>query len=357
MDKSIRGGLVEGSIQIVPLFLGSGSPAGEKIFLLGSRNARFGFLDISDCGPTLVLDGSDASAVLKMMSGYLQGRSGVILGFTPHAGPLTVQSGSGRKCTGEVQSNSIVFADIEPGDYRIVGPEAYRYFLGTEIEAAWLNIPPRDVRLASIYQISSGGAISGQVIGPNGKPAEGIRLELVPFDKTSNAPLNQRSTRSSKNGYFYFGGVPEGNYALAALCNRKLDATWFSSSYYGFRVSHLSAKRPILVKPGQLTGSIQFDLPPMPRIVRMRIQFTGSSYRPRSEARFELRTERNHENINRCGLLRECQLDSEQGCWFEVAEGVSYELVRLGHACDPKARILSRFTGRLAGRVKIPILP
>jgi Tissue inhibitor of metalloproteinase len=107
--------------------------------------------------------------------------------------------------------------------------------------------------------------ISGKIIDPQGKPVEGIDVDLIPSAITSRIPENENlegQTYALKGGVFTFYNIPPGKYRLAAnYSSVPSEETPFPTTYYKLK-GEKTAGTIIEVGLGQKIEGFLIQLPP-----------------------------------------------------------------------------------------------
>lgn len=119
-------------------------------------------------------------------------------------------------------SGEFRFENLAEADYRIsVEPEDFALTISAPITVSRAKPSKMNV------DVKPGAFIEGTVIGPEGKPAEKVRVGwIVPTDDQGmlvhNKPTPTRFTQTAADGSFKLGPLPEGSYRVLALIEEPL---------------------------------------------------------------------------------------------------------------------------------------
>jgi protocatechuate 3,4-dioxygenase beta subunit len=112
---------------------------------------------------------------------------------------------------------NFVFANLEPGDYRISAQrDNFQYNAPRRPEP--LTLKPGDAKKDVVMKMTPLGAITGVVRDENGDPVQNIQISLLAWQYTASGRqlANRGNTTASDIGEYRLFGVPAGKYYLRA---------------------------------------------------------------------------------------------------------------------------------------------
>lgn len=182
---------------------------------------------------------------------------------------LTLTTGATTFSTTTGRNGQFEFAPLQPGTYEFRANLA-TMFVPWRSSVVTLANDRTCKELDSIVRLN--GRIGGRVLGEDGKPAAGVRIEaLTPHAAGGNGPPHTAGAVSNQDGSFEIGPLPAGDYLVGTelsmrLLPRKLDRRRF---YPGVR--DRAAAQMVHLNAGALVHLQDFRLPPLPteRIIQI----------------------------------------------------------------------------------------
>lgn len=177
---------------------------------------------------------------------------------------LTVTNTEKPKINYKIETDSQGYYEITgvpAGKYKVV-PKIPKKTIISEYSTQEFKVKDRGCAEQS-FQIENDSLIKGKVVDSDGKPIEGIEVELIPENQKERlGGISDDSTYTSEDGGFEFETVPIGNYILAINYNNAPDADApFPTTFYPYALKRSEAV-PFQIGRGQKINNIVFRLPP-----------------------------------------------------------------------------------------------
>ena len=144
--------------------------------------------------------------------------------------------------------------------------EATSLTLGLSEELSGVNFAARLVRLATV---------SGVAIGPDGAPAAGLRIMLLPLEGAERGPGRTPGGMVDRDGRFEIRDVPPGRYSIQTMPNRRRGREQvYANQHLSVDGQDLTGLALLLQRGSVLEGRVTFDGNPLDPEVIDRLEVT-----------------------------------------------------------------------------------
>lgn len=241
---------------------------------------------------------------------------------------VTLTGLSGRFETESDERGVFVFEGIPEGRYRIASRyPGYRGYAIPEVV-----VPETGCGFSDVHLFPATG-LSGQVVGPAGRPVAGISVEAMPLAPLSRGRLVGGSARTDLSGRFAISGLPAGQYRIGVnLSMGPGDRSQNAATFYPGTTDWRQAAI-LTLGPTDTLDNLDFALGAPLSSTTIRGRVMRSDGEPVEKARVAAFDPRYHDREYR-HFSEVVQTDAEGRFSLRVFEGIQYVLEASRHVQD-----------------------